>query len=78
MSRFKCRHDWEIERGYAAHRAVGELSTLVTCTKCGVTMTASEAAQLGLWKHTVGIQKWLSIGAFTIAIASLLVSFLKP
>lgn len=47
------------------------------CRKCEVTLTVQEVTQMELWKYTVGIQKWLSIGAFFISIAALVVSFLK-
>lgn len=38
-------------------------------------MSAHEVVEIELWKHTVGIQKWLSIGAVLIALASLVISF---
>ena len=74
---FNCKHDWEFTRGYRKHPEFGELSSVLHCKKCGVNLTASQAAQVELWKNTVGIQKWLAIGAFVIAVASLVVSFLK-
>jgi len=39
-------------------------------------MSVREVAELELWKHVVGIQKWLSIGAILIAAFSLLISLL--
>ena len=76
MNRFKCKHNWEIARDYQRTRQ-GELSSVLRCKKCKVNMAANEVADMELWKHTVGVQKWLSIGAFLIAIASLIISFLK-
>lgn len=76
MNRFKCKHDWEIAADYTRTRG-GETSSVLHCKKCGVNMTAHEVAELGLWRHTVGVQKWLSIGAILIALASLVISFLK-
>jgi len=73
MNKFKCRHDWEIAEGYRQSRLT-ENSSILHCKKCGVALTASEAAQIELWKHTVGIQKWLSIGAFMISVIALIVS----
>lgn len=53
------------------------MSSILKCKKCGLVLTAHEAAEIELWKNTVGIQKWLSIGAVLIALTSLLITFLK-
>jgi len=73
MSKFKCKHDWEINTDYSAIKGEERSSVL----KCKVYMTANEVAKMELWKHTTGIQKWLSIGAILIAFTSLIISFLK-
>ena len=76
MGRFNCKHDWEVDRDYSVIKGV-EMSSLFKCKKCKVVLTAHEATELELWKNTVGIQKWLSVGAFLIALASLVITFLK-
>ena len=76
MKKFKCKHDWEIERDYFEKQGK-DMPCLLKCKKCRVVMSANEAAEMELWKHTTGILKWLSIGAFLISIASLVVSFIK-
>lgn len=74
--KFNCDHDWEFAADYRRHHT-GEFSSVLRCKKCGINLSAGEAAQIALWKNTVGIQKWLSIGAFLISVASLVVSFCK-
>lgn len=76
MKKFNCKHDWEIEKGINFGRS-WETPSVLACKKCGVHMTVNEVSQLGLWKYTIGTQKWLSIGAIIISIGALVVSFLK-
>jgi hypothetical protein len=76
MNKFKCKHDWDFARDFLEIRGV-EKSSILQCKKCRIVLTANEAAEIELWKNTVGIQRWLSIGAFLIALASLVVAFLK-
>ena len=75
MARFKCKHDWEIISDYSRKGTI-EWSSVLKCRKCLVCMSVREVAELELWKHVVGIQKWLSIGAILIAAFSLLISLL--
>lgn len=76
MNKFNCKHDWEIVKDYhiSSH---GEESSVVCCKKCHVNITINEAMQIGLWKHTVGFQKWLAISAIIISVISLVISSLK-
>lgn len=76
MSKFKCKHDWEISRDYSETKGV-ERSSILHCKICKVNLTAQEAMGIELWRNTVGVQKWLSVGAFVIASASFVISFLK-
>lgn len=76
MSKFNCKHDWEIVKEYHIGRN-GEESSVVHCQKCGVDITINEAMQIELWKHTTGILKRLSIGGFVISIVALIISLFK-
>lgn len=77
MNKFNCKHKWAVATDYRERREVGALPTILSCNKCGINMSAHEAAEVALWKNTVGVQKWISIGAFLIALASLVISVLK-
>lgn len=73
MSKFKCNHNWIIGSNYNSRLG----ASILECRKCGTYMTVNEASQMELWKHAVGFQKWLTIMAISISIASLIISFLK-
>lgn len=47
ISKFKCKHDWEINTDYSRIRGI-EMSSVLCCKKCKVCMTAHEVAEIGL------------------------------
>ena len=73
---FKCRHNWKIERDYLEHKD-GYKPTILKCEKCGVVLTAHEAAEIELWKNTTGFQRWIAIVALLLSTVSLSVVFLN-
>lgn len=73
MEKFKCNHKWQVGQSYNARMGV----SILKCEKCGIYMTVNEASQMELWRHTVGIQKWLSILAIFVSVTALVISFLK-
>lgn len=74
MKKFKCSHDWEIYSDADRVSRETHLTSILFCKKCKIRMSATEVAQIELWKYTTGIQKWISIAAIVISICALFVS----
>lgn len=72
--RFDCKHKWRIVSDYRERTGTGALPSVLNCKKCGVNLSAHEAAEIALWKNTIGVQKWISIGSFVISVGALIVS----
>ncbi len=72
MSKFNCKHNWEIGLEYR----VGK-DSIVVCQKCNLVISFNEAMQFELWKHSIGVSTRLAMYSLLIACLAIFVSLLK-
>lgn len=77
MIKNKCNHEWEKNTDASRELGAGSIDATFACKKCRALLSASDVFQLETLLEIRSWQRWLSVGAITIAFVSLIISIIS-